>query len=216
LTTTRYAPGYTVDSSRPGSAKRVNQDLNNTGANPLRTGYGVGLVPAASVAAGISVEERGDGVLHQTVLTLTAVSVPMTDATTNGCHGSIQLYDFPQCLLVHVASNLSLTLTAGAGGVADGAAVVAAVGTVTTATDNAALTTTEADLVPSTAFTLSSGTVLARNVSTTALGAIVFDGTATAKDAWLNIAVPDADSSANDTISVTGTVILTWINGGDV
>jgi hypothetical protein len=47
-------------------------------------------------------------------------------------------------------------------------------------------------------------------------GAVAFDGTTTAKDAWLNIAVPDAGSTANDTFSVTGTITLIWSNMGDV
>jgi hypothetical protein len=45
---------------------------------------------------------------------------------------------------------------------------------------------------------------------------VAFDGTATAKDAWLNIAVPDAGSTANDTFTVSGTITLVWSNLGDV
>jgi hypothetical protein len=49
---------------------------------------------------------------------------------------------------------------------------------------------------------------------TTALLALA-DGTATAKDAFLNFAVPDAGSSANDTLTVAGTVTVVWTNSGD-
>lgn len=111
---------------------------------------------------------------------------------------------------------MSLTLTAGAGGIADGAAVVAAIGTASLATDNATLAGTgEANILPSTAYTLVDGVKAATGVSTTALLALV-DGTATAKDAWLNFAVPDADSSASDTLTVAGSVTITWAHLGDV
>jgi hypothetical protein len=89
------------------------------------------------------------------------------------------------------------------------------VGTVTAGVDNATLTTTEADLIPSTAATLSGGVGTAAGITLTA-GAVAFDGTATAKDAWLNIAVPDAGSTANDTFTVSGTITLVWSNLGDV
>jgi hypothetical protein len=139
----------------------------------------------------------------------------MTDATTAGSHGSAKLYDFPECNMFFLGGTASLTLTAGAGGITDTAAAVVAVGTATVGVDNATLTTTEADLIPSTAATLTGGVGTAAGITLTA-GAVAFDGTATAKDAWLNIAVPDAGSTANDTFSVTGTITLVWSNLGDV
>lgn len=44
------------------------------------------------------------------------------------------------------------------------------------------------------------------------------DGTSAAKSAYLNIAVPDAGftDSTTDTIAITGSIIFTWINEGDV
>ena len=154
------------------------------------------------------------GGMLKTVVTLSGRSVTMTDATTAGSHGSIQLYDFPAGNLFFLGATCDLTLTAGVGGITDTAAVVVGVGTATLATDNATLTGTEADLVPSTAATLTAGVGTGKGKSLTA-GAVVFDGTSTAKDAWLNIAVPDAGSTANDTITVSGTVTLVWANLGD-
>ena len=37
-----------------------------------------------------------------------------------------------------------------------------------------------------------------------------------AKDAYLNVAVPDAGSTGNDTLTVSGTITLVWSNLGDV
>jgi hypothetical protein len=167
----------------------------------------------AKNGAAVSVVEQGTGQVHKTVLTLTALSVTMTDAGAAGSHGSHKVYDFPAGPIQVLGCSYNLAITAGAGGIADGAAVVGALGTVTTATDNAALTTTEADLIASTAGTLTAGVgALAKHGS---IVTTAFDGTATAKDAYLNLAVPDADSSANDTIAVTGTITICWINLGD-
>lgn len=171
-------------------------------------------VGSAGAAASVSVEvSEGPGVL-KTVLTLDNVSVTMTDATAAGSHGSLKLYDFPACNMLFLGGSCDLTLTAGEGGIADTAAVVAAVGTTTVGTDNATLTTTEADLIPSTASTLTAGAGTTKGKTVTA-GVVVFDGTSTPKDAWLNFAVPDAGSTANDTLTVSGTVTLVWSNLGD-
>lgn len=210
----RKVQGYEIDSSRPGLKTDREYDLDAPGVNESTTGSNVGAVPAASATAGVTVAEYGNGTVHRTVFTLTAVSVTMTDATTAGCHGAVQLYDFPAGVVTFLGGSTDLAITAGAGGIADGAAVVGAVGTATAGTDNATLTTTEADLIPSTAATLTAGVGACDGQSTTAL-LVTFDGTATAKDAFLNFAVPDADSSANDTLEVTGTVTLVWIYAGD-
>lgn len=190
-------------------ANRVRK-LNNLVAQ-VAPSTGAGSVPAN---ASTTATTTADGVL-KTVITLSGRSITMTDAGAAGSHGSAQLYDFPQCNLLFLGATCDLTLTAGVGGITDTAAVVVGVGTATLATDNATLTGTEADLVPSTAATLTAGVGVGEGKSLTA-GIAMFDGTATAKDAWLNIAVPDADSTANDTITVSGTVTIVWANTGDV
>jgi hypothetical protein len=171
---------------------------------------------AAGAAASISVAvaESSAGAI-KTVMTLDSVVITMTDATTAGSHGSLKLYDFPECNLLFLGGTCDLVITAGEGGITDTAAVVGSVGTVTVGTDNATLTTTEADLIPSTASPLTDGAGETKGKTVTA-GVVVFDGTGTAKDAWLNYAVPDADSTANDTLIVSGTITLVWANLGDV
>ena len=171
-------------------------------------------VGSAGAAGSVSVAVTETPGVLKTVLTLDKVVVTMTDATTAGSHGSLKLYDFPACNLLFLGGSCDLTLTAGAGGITDTAAVVASVGTATVSTADATLTSTEADLIPSTASTLTTGAGTTKGKTVTA-GVVVFDGTATAKDAWLNLAVPDADSTANDTLTVSGTVTLVWSNLGD-
>jgi hypothetical protein len=163
---------------------------------------------------GVALTEHTGGV-HQTKLTLTGVSITMTDATTAGSHGSLKLYDFPAGVIQVLGATTDLTITAAAG-IGATASVVGSLGTVTTQTDNAALTSTEADIIPSTACTLttSAGTMKGKSTATE-MAAGIFDGTSTAKDLFLNFAVPDAGSTANSTLTVNGTVTFTWANHGD-
>jgi len=162
---------------------------------------------------GVTVKEYGNGgTIHKTVLTFTNVSIAITDRTTAGAQGSLKIYDFPTGHLIMQGAAMNLTTLAGAGGITDTAALVGSVGTATVGTDNATLLTTEADIIASTAGTLSSGAGTLKNTGTQSLG--IFDGTGTAIDAYLNIAVPDAGSSADDTVTVNGTVTFFWSLGG--
>ena len=168
----------------------------------------------AGVANAGAVVDESVGTIR-TTLKLSNQVITMTDAAAAGCHGSVKLYDFPACNLLFLGATCDLTVTAGAGGITDTAAVVAAIGTAAVSTADATLTTTEADLIPSTAATLTAGAGAAKGKTLTA-GVVVFDGTSTAKDAYLNFAVPDAGSTGNDTLIVSGTITLVWSNLGDV
>lgn len=174
----------------------------------------VGATTLAGVANAGAVVDESVGTIR-TTLKLSNQVITMTDAAAAGCHGSVKLYDFPACNLLFLGATCDLTVTAGTGGIADTAAVVAAIGTAAVSTADATLTTTEADLIPSTAATLTAGAGAAKGKTLTA-GVVVFDGTTTAKDAYLNFAVPDAGSTGNDTLIVSGTITLVWSNLGDV
>ena len=244
--------------------------VTSEGATPVAIGAGT------AAGTGVTAAEYGDAAVHKTVLTLASLAVAITDATTAGGHGAQKVYDFPQGLIEIVGATMDLTTAAGAGGIADTAALVASLGTATVGTDNATLASTEADILPSTAGTLSGGTgtlkgktlpTLGLNAAITALtdstgGATgnntiaaitnsanagsadvapvadaiadlaakvnaiiaatnsrrIYDGTGTAKDVYLNLAIPDAGvtDAENDTLTLSGTITLTWINHGDV
>ena len=192
--------------------------LAETDANRVRKLNLLRDAAASSALAGVA---NAGAVVNETVgtirttLQLSGAVVTMTDAAAAGCHGSVKLYDFPACNLLFLGATCDLTVTAGAGGITDTAAVVAAIGTAAVSTADATLTTTEADLIPSTAATLTAGAGAAKGKTLTA-GVVVFDGTSTAKDAYLNFAVPDAGSTGNDTLIVSGTITLVWSNLGDV
>lgn len=149
---------------------------------------------------------------QKTIISLAALAIAMTDAGAAGSHGSQKIFDFPAGNIAILGAVTDLQITAGAGGIGDTGAVVGSVGSVAVATDNATLTSTEANIVPSTAATLTDG---AGNCDGESTAVAILDGTATAVDAILNFAVPDAGSSANDTLTVTGTVTITWVNLGD-
>lgn len=180
----------------------------------LTTPTGGGTPSGTGVAAA-----DAHGVVHRTVLTLTDVEVAMTDADVAGCHGSLKVYDFPAGVIQILGCVQDLTTAAGAGGIADGAALIGSLGTDAAGVDNEVLAGTEADVVPSTAGTLADGAGTLKGTMTAAvMAAAVFDGTTTtgaAKDLHLNLVVPNADSAGDDTITVNGTITLTWINHGD-
>lgn len=207
MATNRKVQGYVTNTARPGWKKDTEFDLD-----ALMQSGTQALVPSTN-AATVVAAEYGNQILRKTVFTLTAHSVTMTDAGAAGCHGNVQLCDFPVGLVHILGATMSLATTAGSGGITDTAAVVQSVGTAAVGTGDATLTTTEADIIPSTAGTLSGGVGAPVGVSTTPA---VFDGHSTAKKAYLNFAVPDAGSSASDTLAVTGTVTVFWHYLGDV
>lgn len=168
--------------------------------------------PASGLPAGTGVTASDiDRQVVKTTLTFTNLSVTMTDAGAAGNEGNQKIFDFPEGHILILGAVGLLTLTAGVGGITDTAAVVASIGTVAAAAD-ATLTGTEADIVPSTAATLTGGVGSADMANTATL---LKDGTATAVDAFLNIAVPDAGSTASDTMTVNGTLTITWLHLGD-
>jgi hypothetical protein len=173
-----------------------------------QTDAGVGAV----AGAGSTAIEYGNDVVHKTVITLDALAVVLTDAGAAGSQGTAKIYDFPAGLIVVLGAICDLTTLAGAGGVADTGALVGAVGSATVGAADATLTGTEANLIASTAGTLTGGAGTLKGEG----AAVAFlDGTGTAADAYLNLAVPDAGSAADDTVTVSGTVTLVWFSPGD-
>ncbi len=168
----------------------------------------------AKNGSAVSVVESGSAAVHRSVFTLTALSVAVTDTGgANGAQGSHRLYDFPVGAIIRNGCSYSLTTLAGAGGIVDGAALVGSLGTTAAAIGNATLTTTEADWIASTAGTLTAGAGVLAGSADPVLASL--DGHTTAVDLYLNLAVPDADVSASDTVAVSGTITCLWSSSGD-
>ncbi len=172
------------------------------------TTAGVGTVSGT----GVSVVEGGNSGLHKTTFTLANTQV-ITDAGAAGAQGGTKIYTFPEGVITILGVSCNATTLAGAGGIADGAATVHSLGTVTAAVDNATLTSTEADIIASFAGTMTTGAGAFTKYG--AINATPYDGHTTAIAVFLNSAVPDADSSASDTITFAGSCTLLWSTSGD-
>ena len=206
----------------PSPTEFVLERRENGAFVPLTLNVGAGgLAPhsedigVATGAVGVTVTEAL-GQLITTTFDLKDVAIPMVDAGAAGSHGSLKLYDFPPGLLYKMGAAVDVTIIKGAGGIAGSAAVVGALGSGQVQTDNATLFGDEANVLPSQDASFSGiiGTLRAKTTAQEA-GA-VFDGTETARDLYLNLAVPDADSTADDIIVAIGKVQITWANLGDV
>ncbi len=160
----------------------------------------------AGVAAGTLVSATSKvGQVVQTTITLAGLVLTTTDSTT--AFATQKIFDFPVGNINILGAVGSLAIVAGAGGITDTAAVVMSVGTVA-ATQGADLTSTEANIIPSTAFTLTAGAKTATRMASTAQ----FIGET--PDAILNLSIPDAGTASGDTVTVTGTITISWINLG--
>ncbi len=190
-------------------------EFRREAASLQTTEDGIGSVAVVSGLSINAISGEQVGQFHKTILTLAGVVVVSTDETTNGAHGSVDLYLFPRGNIYILGGSTNLALTGDGTGVGASAAVVGAVGSVAAAAD-ATLSSTEGDMIPSVASTLSSSLGVMKGKSTTPK---MFDNTTTTNGtqlkAKLNFAMPDAGTSANGTIAFTGTVELWWANLGD-
>lgn len=149
--------------------------------------------------------------------TLTLDNVPQT--VTNGTeYQSTKIFTFPEgrVLVLGVTATLQQKTTSALASTLN-ASSTGAIALGTAAASNVSLTSTMVDLLPSTAFTSSATINVAGTAVSAALGASAqFDGTTTAKPVYLNTAyatTTDVDGNATQTIS--GTVVIVWVNLGD-
>jgi hypothetical protein len=166
----------------------------------------------------VTVKEYGSDILHKTVITCTATPITVADDAGVAQYGGVKVYDFPEGLLCSLGAVISGNLTGYAslidtfdGDVALGSA---------TATTGATLTGTEADIMQSVALAQAVGEVAAVDAVTVATaltesGARWLDGTATAKDLYLNFVVDDNAAHGAGTATFTGTITLMWTAIGD-
>lgn len=196
------------------SALTINPDGTIT-STPV-TNVGIGAKNGVTVA----VVEKGDGVIHQTVLTCTATTITISDDAGVAQYGGVKVYDFPLGHVATLGAVVSGILTAGVTGtIIDNWDGDVALGTAT-ATTGATLTGTEADIMPSVAVSAGAsdkdGVVQAVSVATalTESGARWFDGTGTAKDMFLNFVIDDDATHTAGTATFTGVITLTWLNLG--
>lgn len=170
----------------------------------------------AGAAAGINVTatENGNGAIHKTTLVLAATPMNIRD-TEQG--GGLKIYDFPEGRIAIVGATGSVTFTT-TSVVADtlNASVSARWGVGTSTQANATLEATEQNILPVTTFTTSAEINVAGSEVGAGFGMNQFDGTTAAADAFLNMSVPAAtDIDADASVTVDGSITITWINLGD-
>jgi len=177
----------------------------------LRTVTDVGAVVAGKCTA----VEYGDGVIHKTVLSLTLTGANDLDLA-NADHGTgVKIYDFPAGrihVLGVVMNGVAVTNDAFEADPND--VYLLSCGSVVGA-DDATLSSTEVDLIPSTTLDSVGNTTLTLDWHAALAAAAVFDGTTTALDLYVNAAVAGASLTKDLTIAITGTLTVTWINLGD-
>lgn len=169
----------------------------------------------AAAGTGVTAETTGNGILNKTVVTFDEVVIPLADAAGVVAYGGLKFFDAPEGLLHVLGAVADLVVTKSSAGVNDTFDGDFAVGTVT-ASNNNTLSSTEANIIPSTATPQAvAGETTAKGVST---AAATLDGTATANDFYLNFLVDDADHDVTSTpanLVVSGTIVLHWVNLGD-
>jgi hypothetical protein len=189
---------------------RANNFFNLKSRN--RTGVNNG----AKAGATVSVTEYGNGILHQTEFVLTALPLTLADATVGA---GVKIYDFPEGVITILGAKGSVaetTTSVLASTLNAGVTYNWGVGTTTQA--SATLATTEQDIIPVTNGTASATINVAGAASKAVRTAapVQFDGSATAKDAFFNVAIAlNTDIDADATTTWTGTLTITWLFHGD-
>jgi hypothetical protein len=162
--------------------------------------------------------ESGFGNFRTTTFTLSGVTMALTDEADTVAYSSLKIYDFPTGYIYIQSAVADLTFTADAAGVDDGWAGDFGLGTAEAAADTS-LTENEDDILPTTAVAAGASDKIgiAGGVST-ASEHVIFDGTTTAKDLYLNVLVDDVDHNVTATptnLTAAGTIVLNWIYMGD-
>ena len=173
----------------------------------------VGAVNGSTVSA----VERGDSILHQTVITLTTLPLTLRD-TQQGL--GVKIYDFPvgQITILNASGSVQETTTAVLTTTLN-ASVTYNWGVGTMTQTSATLATTEQNIINVTEGTASAtiNVEAAASSSTQTVAPLAYNGKSTAIDAYFNVAVATAgDIDADATTTWDGTITLTWLLNDNV
>ncbi len=149
--------------------------------------------------------------LNRTVVTLTAHVMDITDTGANGGHGALKILDFPEGVIrvEGVIGDIAITTVSNID--ADGEFDMA-MGTVTTLTNSETLGGNNVNFVSKVDGTLVGSADTIDLVNTTTQDE---DGHSGSTDVWLCVAVMGADIATNGTMTMSGTIVITWYNLGD-
>jgi hypothetical protein len=174
------------------------------------TSVGVGAKAGGTVTV---VEQGCSGVIHKTVLTLTATPITLTDEAGVGQFGGVKIYDMPAGNHIFLGATIDADLTLTNAAWTDAAEGDVGLGT-TAVTDGNALATTEQNIIATTAIAAMTAQVGPINASSADVATVAAAGT-TDTDIYLNVRIDDAEAHITDGGTITGTVTIVWANLGD-
>ena len=155
------------------------------------------------------------GPFCQTTLTLNNVPQAVVNGTE---YQGTKIYDFPagRISILGVTATLQQKTTSALASTLN-ASSVGSIGLGTVTASATTLATTMVNLLPATAFTASATVNVAGAAVSAALAAAAqFDGTTTPIDVFLNTAyATTADVDGNATQTISGTIVITWVQLGD-
>lgn len=187
---------------------------------------GVGAIPTTLATTLTAQEFGGNAPSKQTLLTLSAMPYTITDALA---YAGLLIYTFPAGYIVIEGCVASLTFTttsALASTLNTGVTVQYGLGTVTASATT--LATTMININPgtgqsvptftsSTTVNVAPATVTSFLIAVTTPAAAAFDGHTTAIGCYLNTALATGtDIDGDSTLTITGTITITWKNLGDL
>lgn len=160
------------------------------------------------------------GTVRKTTLTLTDVEVALSAVSTARGFGGTKIYEFPEGRILFLGCMAALTISVPTADQADFAATPegdVGIGSVIAANADAIGTdATDDDFATGVAFDMAAGFTDDIVLQSEPVGQ--FNGTATPVDVNVNVIVDaaDIDDDSSPSVTVTGTVVLHWINLGDV
>ena len=194
----------------PAGSGTTEVEIHTGGTAPLTT-VNLGAVNGATVSA----VERGNSLIHQSVITLAVTPLTLVDANQGA---GVKIYDFPlgQITILGATGSVKETTTSILTDTLNASVTYNwGVGTVTQA--NGTLATTEQNIIATTNGTASAtiNTEAAASTSAQTTAPANFNGNSTAIDAYFNVAIAAAgDIDANATTTWNGTITLTWLWNG--
>lgn len=173
------------------------------------------ITTGVTTAAGVTATDITDGVTHQTTFTFAAMALAVTDALA---YASKLIYTFPEgrINIIGATGTLQFAVTTDRSTtINDSASLTWSLGSA--AASNVALTATMVNELPLATKVLSAATTALNTASTNALAASAqLDGTTTPVPVYLNAAfATTTDIDADGSLSVTGSITITWANLGD-
>jgi hypothetical protein len=221
-------PNATSHAAADGSSHTfIDQDVTS-GSSPTFTGTNFSGTPTfTDVRCIVDPTPNGTGVVatneqlqvRTLLLTFTNVDIVLADEAGVVAYGSLKVADMLEGAICFLGAVADIALTKSSAGVNDDWDGDFSVGTVA-ANNDATLTGTEANILPTTATPQAVGGATTSNgQSTSTEAATIVDGTTTAVDVYMNYLVDDADHDVTGTacnLIMNGTLQVTYVNLGDI